>query len=456
MNHFDVSKILFYVVSIAGILGLVFSFGLYSGTEKTVVYTVLRDIKNTIQQSFHEAATVSGIKPEHFLQPARYQGEGVTINDVSPTQQEDLIFLSGFFENSNELRLINRNGDLVARWPVRFSEIFPDISHLENPPKTDWNIDTHGALILPDGSVVFNFEYSGLARLDRCGNVIWTLARMTHHSVERAENGGFWVPGRRFYKEGEDSPFPPFKTPFTEDTLLKVSEDGNVLTEISVPKLFYDNGLEAFLTSTGHKFEKNLVWDHEIIHLNKIDELSSDIVDDFPMFEAGDLALSLRTLNLVMVVDPNTSKVKWWRIGPWLRQHDPEFKSGGTITLFNNNTYQGAFFPGLKSSVSLPRVSNIVEINPATDQYRIIYGSKKGQPMLSVIRGKHELIPNGGLLITEFQGGRVFETDAEGGIIWEYINRYSLDEIAEITEARLYPTSYFSVSDWSCSDRGSV
>ena len=34
----------------------------------------------------------------------------------------------------------------------------------------------------------------------------------------------------------------------------------------------------------------------------------------------------------------------------------------------------------------------------------------------------------------------------------EYINRYDEDEIAELTEARLYPADFFDVPDWSCPD----
>ena len=129
------------------------------------------------------------IHPKNFLQPARYDGDGVTVNDV-PGGREELILLSGFFEETNELRLIRRDGAIVARWPVRFSEIFRDTSYLQSPPATDWNVDTSGALALPDGSVVFNFTYAGLVKLDRCGEVVWTVVRPTHHSVERAEAGG--------------------------------------------------------------------------------------------------------------------------------------------------------------------------------------------------------------------------------------------------------------------------
>ncbi len=70
--------------------------------------------------------------------------------------------------------------------------------------------------------------------------------------------------------------------------------------------------------------------------------------------------------------------------------------------------------------------------------------------MLSVFRGKVEMTPNDGLLVTEFDGGRVFETDSQGQIIWQYINRYDEDEVSEITDARLYPADYFEIDDWTC------
>jgi len=54
------------------------------------------------------------------------------------------------------------------------------------------------------------------------------------------------------------------------------------------------------------------------------------------------------------------------------------------------------------------------------------------------------------LLVTEFEGGRVIETNAAGEVVWEYVNRYSADEVAEINEARLYPENYFAVEEWAC------
>jgi hypothetical protein len=223
MRRFDLSKIMFYTVLTCIALGLPFVFGLYSGANKNAAFEVVEYLKDSVETTLEESSTLAGTHPKHFLQPARYEGQGVTINNPT-NDQDELILLSGFFEDTNELRLIRRNGDLVARWPVRFSEIFPDTSHIQDrpAPATDWNIDIHGALALSDGSVVFNFEHGGLVKLDRCGAIVWTLPRQTHHSVELAEGGGFWVPGRRLVEDGA-SPFPPFPTPLTEDTLLKVS-----------------------------------------------------------------------------------------------------------------------------------------------------------------------------------------------------------------------------------------
>jgi hypothetical protein len=450
----DPSRIVFYILLICGLLGGAFATGLKAGVERNAAYRFTTDLSKTIRSSLSvtagEWSTLFRMRPEHFLQASRYWGEGVTVNDPS-SDQSDLILLSGFFKDTNELRLIRRTGEVVARWPVQFYDVFTDVDYFPPgwEPATNWNIDLHGALALSDGSIVFNFEYGGLVKLDRCGGVVWTIRRQTHHTVERAEGGGFWVGGRRLVEGG--TRYPPFETPFHEDTILRVSDDGRIMAELSAVKIFYDSGLDSILTATGTAFEKGMGWDQEIVHLNKIEELTSDIAADFPMFQAGDLAISILDNNLLMVVDENVTRVKWWKVGPWVRQHDPEFRKGGKIVVFNNNIHQTAFEGTLlKASLSAPWVTNIMEIDPASGESQVIYGGRGGQELLSIVRGKVDVTPAGGLFITEAQGGRVRETDANGNLVWEYVNRFSPDEIAEIGEARVYPASYFSVTDWSC------
>ena len=453
MRRPEIAKLMFWSIIAAGLLSGVFLAGMYSGATKNAAFAMVRDLRKmtrvALRTVMQEAPVLVRARPEWHLQPARYAGSGVTIND---TQDDDLVLLAGFFDDGNELRLIRRDGSIVARWPVAFSEIFTDTGHIHEPPSTDWNTDTHGALILPDGSVVFVFEYMGLVKLDRCGRLVWKVAEPVHHSVEQAEAGGYWVPGRNYVLEEATARYPPFSVPYFEDTILRISEDGEVLEERSLVELFYQNGMEASVTASyGSASEQRM--DGEILHLNKVAELETGMATDFPMFAAGDLLLSVRELNMILVADPGLQRVKWWRVGPWIRQHDPEFKAGGLISVFNNNAYKPVFGPEnpfMKSLSHITHISNIIEIDPATDEHRRVYGGVKAQELLSVIRGKHEVTERGGLLITEFEGGRVLETDAAGRTIWLYINRYDADEVAEITEARIYPADYFAVSDWSC------
>jgi Arylsulfotransferase (ASST) len=455
-KRFDLSRGLFYFVLACAGLGLMFGLGLHAGAQQNAVYQLLVGAETTIAEAFSTTATelptLTHTTPTHFLQPSRHPGAGVTRNELR-NNQNDFILLSGFFDHTNELRLIRRNGDIVARWPVSFHNLFPrpeEFIPADSIPATDWNVDTHGALALPDGSVVFNFEWSGLAKLDRCGRVAWTVRRRTHHSIERAEDGGLWV-GERRTSTSSDS-FPPFRPPYQEDLLLKVSDEGRIVAEHSVPKIFYDNGLAPVLTATT-RFQDGMDWDHEIVHLNKIGVLTDAVAADFPMFKAGDLLLSFRDLNVLMVVDRDAQTVKWWQMGPWVRQHDPEFVKGGAIVLFNNNAYLSSLAGSHDDPITpltMPRVSNLMQIDPRTNQSRVLYGGRPEEELLSVIRGKIDPTPNGGFLVTEFDGGRVFEINAAKRIVWEYINRYNDQAVAEITEARLYPASYFSVHDWSC------
>jgi hypothetical protein len=134
MKPFDISKIIFYVVLTLATLGGSFCFGLYTAAEKTLPYRKVAGLIHKITTSFKvieaESATLTKIHPDHFLQPARYKGTGVTINRVG-LKKNDLIFMSGFFENGNQLRLIERDGTIVAKWPVKFYDIIKDNSYIK-------------------------------------------------------------------------------------------------------------------------------------------------------------------------------------------------------------------------------------------------------------------------------------------------------------------------------------
>jgi len=449
----DPARIAFRI-SLAGAIGAaLFLAGLYSGTTENAAFRAVEFLKRSVRSVLSERDNLARTAPTGFLQPARKPGTGVTVN----TRPDDgrMILLTSFFDGGTELRLIRRDGSVVARWPVRHSELFPNPDFLLEPPKTDWNIDLHGAAINPDGSVVFNFEYGGTAKLDRCGETVWTLREPTHHSLVRSERGGYWIPGQKHYPSDPRNRFDPFtrvanEWPFTEDEVLHVSEDGKVTQRLSMVEVLYDGGLMPVLTAGGFSFLPDGTWSREFVHLNKIAELSAADAAAFPGFEAGDLVASLRTHNLLVVFDPETGRVKWHQTGPWIRQHDAEFLPDGTIAVFNNNAFRLDLLPGDRTDLTRPQVSNIMTVDPKTGATAVVAGQRPGQEFYSVIRGKQQPLPDGGFLISDTGNGRAFELDPAGTLVWEFVNRYDDTRVLEITEAQSHPADYFTVSDWSC------
>ncbi len=435
-----------------------FAVGLASGIRENRLHDIALGIARAGKEAYEDTRNLlDGNPPRHFLQPARKPGEGVTVNRAGEDRR--LVLLAGFFDGENGLRLIRRDGTLVASWRTPYSAAFPDTGFLgPHAPRSDRNVDLHGALITPEGAVVFNFEYAGTVRLSRCGAIDWTLAHQTHHSVEPAEAGGYWIAGRRHFIADPADPmrhFPPFTRlrnagPFSDDLILRVDDGGRITAGTSLMRLFYDNGLAPVLTATGESFRRGSRWGTETLHLNKITELPAAIAPAFPMFEAGDLMVSLREYNLIAVIDPDDWRVKWHQTGPWQRQHDPEFLPDGRIAVFDNGIYRNSLTRGAPISPEDAVASRILTIDPADRSTRTLYGGRPDQPLLSVIRGKIDPTAAGGFLITEFEGGRAVEVDAQGEVIWEYINRHDAGRVAEITEARAYDEDYFTVTDWTC------
>ena len=387
----------------------------------------------------------------HHLQPTRGQGSGVTVN--AGPDDGALVYMAGFFDEESQIRLIRRDGTLFRSWSLNYFDHFPDPATRVCDVATPLRVDSMGNYMNPQGEIVLNYSYCGSVKIDQCGNVLWRLSEPTHHPLIPAAAGGYWLMGRDVWPASSDPDrFPPFSTPGTEtaileDTVLRVGEDGEILEEYSIPALMRENGLEAVLTANGEEFGWDRVLRAELVHANKITELSAELADAFPLFAAGDLAISMRAHNFVMVIDPVTKEVKWSQMGPWLRQHDPEFRPDGRISIFNNNVYR----TGYRASQTLletPFATNIMAVDPVTGETEVVFGERPGQEMLSVIRGDHQLLPDDGMLITEFDAGRVLEVDAQGRIVWEYVNAYDADFVGEITNAAIIPAGFVQ-ADWT-------
>jgi Arylsulfotransferase (ASST) len=380
------------------------------------------------------------VRPDQLIEPARFDGDGVTVY-VPNKASTGVTLITGFWNGEHGINLVGPDGTHLHEWRVSFNEIWPNASHVDEQPH-DWDAYIHGTLLYPNGDLVFNFDYRGLVKIDKCGNVIWQVPEKTHHSIYEDDSGNLWVGMRRRIAEARPD-LPLLSVPFQEDFVIKVSPDGQVLREISLLDVIVNSHYESILFGNGRDGVGR--WgDSQGVetHMNDIEVLGPAQAPSFPHFEEGDIMVSLRNVNWIAVIDPDTETIKWSQVGPFLRQHDPDFLDNGKISVFDNRTdeAQGAALGG----------SRILELDPVTHQASTLYESDASNFFYTGALGKQQHLPNGNTLIAEGQAGRAFEVTPEGEVVWSYINRWDDDEVAWIEEATRYPMHYAAFAEEEC------
>lgn len=370
----------------------------------------------------------AAVNQSHQLNPQRYPDYGVTTNKADQVQPGVTLLTGYWWRNSRwqpAIQLIDADGGVLHEWPVNPAEIWPETPFDDHVAGTKNNPNNyvHGAWLLPGGDVVFNVEYAGLVRMNACGEVVWTLPYRTHHSVFRDHEGNFWVSGMYWrYEKNPDYVHP--KPDFVDETMLKVSPDGEILREIFILKSLYESGLGGMFADA----IKTL----DLTHMNDVETLSPEMAAAFPTLNAGDILVSLRNIGLVVIVDGATEQVKWHLRHPLVRQHDPDFEPDGHVVIFDNrdDTTQTGMRLG---------PTRLLRINPATNEMNTVYPLTEEQHFYTQTGGKHQLLDNGNRLITEAHGGRVFEVTPAGETVWSWVAESRDGLVPEVLEGSRYP-----------------
>ena len=305
--------------------------------------------------------------------------------------------LAGAFTIDGELQnaalLLSSKLEIVRTWPLT------EISINDVEPEPWYRKFVHGIDILDDGSLIFAFDGgASLQRIDACGERQWAIAGGYHHSVALDGSGQtVWA--------------------FNEHTsMVQVDvETGDVIRQIAMADIIAKNpeidilGPRRIHSNDPGGNSRNTVgrWMDDPFHLNDVDPLPGAIADQFEGFDEGDLLVSSRSLNLVFVVDPDTLRVKWWRSGATMRQHDPDWLPNGEISILNNR-------------MSLD-YSEIISINPVSyERTTLVNGRDQG--FYTRMRGKHQQLNDGSISVTSPQQGRAFEVNRDGKIVFEVVN----------------------------------
>lgn len=351
-----------------------------------------------------------------------FEKSGVTRYDTEKAYNGFTLYAPA---HEHKAYLIDMQGNKVHSWAMPFSQLWPNPAHTTlKEPTPDHQIVWRGMYLYPNGDLlaVYNAVITptghGLVKLDKDSNVIWSLPIRAHHYVDVGDDGRIYTLTLDIHMKGVEG-VDGFDFPILEDNVAVISADGEVLKEISLIKAFANSPYFADVTDYMTRkrrldVDMSTAAGGDVLHTNTVSYIDKEAADGSLMFEEGQLLLSMRELDMLAVMDPETEQIVWAMRGFWRAQHSPKLLPNGRIMLFDNQGPQGGQY------------SRVVEFGPVTGKIYWSYTGTEDEPFYSYIRSHQDPLPNGNVLVTSFQNGRVFEVTRDNKIVWEY---YSPDRL---------------------------
>jgi len=143
----------------------------------------------------------------------------------------------------------------------------------------------------------------------------------------------------------------------------------------------------------------------DLFHANSVKILSQARASRFPLFRAGQVLISLRSLHTIVVLDVRRRSVVWAARGMWRLQHDAEFLDNGHLLLFDN--------------YGSTKGCRVIEYDPVSQAIPWVYSHADSSPFHAFFRGMKQRLPNGNTLIVDPEAGRLLEVTANKDVAWE-------------------------------------
>ncbi|MCA0998773.1 arylsulfotransferase family protein [Alloyangia pacifica] len=405
-------RVYFRIAAMIVIVGLTYLYGVFSVRENLFPYPQINTLRSTAQNLLMgDSNSLIHLTSVHDTQVINMPGQP---DHLAP----GLVMLASAVADTRDslVDVIDRDGTVVQTFSPKWDEIWPDDEtdvfgdYIRPIPGEGRYL--HGLDVLPDGSIVANFEHLSTFRMDVCGNVLWKLPNLGHHAVHRSEDGTIWVTAETHYAE-DPTGYANMRAPFRSWTIQQLDpETGDSLREIPVVNLLLDNGLPGLLYLSNTNSSTLEVTD-DTLHLNDIDIFPSTYESD--LFNPGDIMISLRNINAIFVFDGETLKLKFRSMGKFLRQHDPDFTPEGNITLFDNNN----LWPDVSGKDAR---SYVLQIDVPSGEVTTLLGDTKDSAFFTAIMGTHQALPNGNTLLNVSGEGRLYEFGPDGKMLWRYSN----------------------------------
>ena len=348
-----------------------------------------------------------------------------------------------------EARLIDMEGRLLRVW--RSDAAQPDAAERD---LVEFLEGWHHVEPAGDGGIFAIVENAALLRLDSRGDLVWQAPVHAHHDVATAADAAVLT----LSAEVKEVQVAGRTVPVLDEHVVVLDSDGAVRSRLALLDLLaadprtapivraaFDRALPVVTASAAiargreagrnrpeaeririearyaalaqileGRFEgservrigalRNTPGD--LLHANSV-----ELLDEHPagVWRRGDLLLCLRNLDLIVVVDPESRRIRWaWGTGVLEKPHQPSALPNGHVIVFDNGTRS--------------RRSRIVEVDPTSGEVVWSWQAEPPGSFFSPTRGGVEPLPNGDILITDSDSGRAFEITREGERVWEFLN----------------------------------
>ncbi|MBD3366655.1 MAG: hypothetical protein GF405_00605, partial [Candidatus Eisenbacteria bacterium] len=168
-----------------------------------------------------------------------------------------------------------------------------------------------------------------------------------------------------------------------------------------------------------------------------VEVLDGRLEDRLPAFRDGNVLVTVRELDLVIVINMETALVEWALQDGWGAPHQATVLENGNLMIFDNKGNEGS--------------SRIIEFDPVTHEHVWVYKGDEPEDFRSPECGSNHRLQNGNTLIVETDRGAAFEVTPDGTIVWKYINPAQagpeLQYIASLFEVERLPLDFGS--EWT-------
>ena len=337
--------------------------------------------------------------------------------------------------------LMDKKGTIRHVWDIGAELIWQTAEHIKGFNRAS-NIYAVGAHVFKNGDLLLTYQgrntfpYGvGLAKFDKDSNLLWKKENFSHHWLSVDKDGFIYVPV-----------FSPLETPvqlgksklqiecsggvLQEDVIAILDPDGNEVDRISVLQSLVDSDYLGLVFQAIHSDQPLPLKYRECdpTHLNDVRVISEQDAATSPHLAAGNLLVSLRSINTIAVIDRHTKLITWLSSGRTVLQHSPRYMGDNTLLAFDN----------LGASRTRGG-SRIVRIDMDTDAVKVIYPNATSTDTASFISstaGHIELSSDRKRALTSLtRQGRTLEVDlVSGTLLWEFFNIHDVRDIVDTAD----------------------